>query len=111
MALQEMGRGEEALVTLRRAFELSNDPRIKLNIGELLADMGRFGEALAELSEVPQGIPQRATARRDMAVILLNSPGRKEEGLAALREAAELAPDPDEARLMREELERRMREK
>jgi len=111
MALQEMGRGEEALATLRRAFELSNDPRIRLNIGELLADMGRFGEALTELSEVPPGIPQRATARRDMAVILLNSPGRKEEGLAALREAAELTPDPDEARLMREEIDRRMREK
>jgi len=106
MALEEMGRNEEALAMLRRAFALSNDQRIQLNIGQLLAEMGRFEEAVAALEQVPPGIPQRAAARRDMAVILLNSQGRREEGIAALREAAELTSDPDQARLLREELDR-----
>ena len=109
MALAELNRSEEALAELRYAFEISNDPRIQLNIGELLGDMGRFPEALAALELVPPGLPQRAVARRDMAVILLNSPGRRDEGLAALKEAADLETDPEQAKLLREDYARRMK--
>jgi tetratricopeptide (TPR) repeat protein len=109
MALEEMGRSEEALEELRRSFALSNDPRIQLNIGQLLADMGRFDEAAVVLAQVPRGIPQRGVAQRDLAVILLNQLKRRDEGLAALREAIELETDPEQARLMREELDRMSR--
>lgn len=110
MALEELGRSEEALASLQRAFALSNDPRIQLNIGQLLADMGRFAESLDALAQVPPGTPQRAAARRDMAVILLQIPGKQAEGLAALQEAADLEQDPGQARLLREEVARRTRE-
>jgi len=110
MALEELGRSEEALASLQRAFALSNDPRIQLNIGQLLADMGRFSDALVALAQVPPGTQQRAAARRDMAVILLQIPGKQAEGLAALREAAELEQDPGQARLLREEVARITRE-
>jgi tetratricopeptide (TPR) repeat protein len=109
MALEELGRSEEALEELRTAFALSNDPRILLNIGQLLADMGRFEEAVTTLAQVPSGIPQRAAAQRDLAVILINQLKRPDEGLAALREAAELETDPEQARLLREEVERMTR--
>ena len=41
-----------------------------------------------------------------MAVILLNQLGRRQEGLAALREAASLTGDPGEAALLNEEVAR-----
>lgn len=106
MALEELGRSEESLESLRRAFALSNDLRIQLNIGQLLADMGRYEEAAEALALVPRGSPQRGQAQRDLAVIFLNRIGRREEGLVALREAAELETDPDQAKLLRDELER-----
>lgn len=106
MALEELGRPEESLESLRRAFAMSNDLRIQLNIGELLADMGRYPEAAEALALVPRGSPQRAQAQRDLAVIFLNRMGRREEGIAALREAADLQTDPDQAKLLRDELDR-----
>lgn len=106
MSLEEMGRSEEALEELRRAFALSNDPRIQLNIGQLLADMGRFEEAVVALAQVPRGVAQRGPAQRDLAVILLNHLKRSDEGIAALREAADLESDPEQARLLREEADR-----
>jgi tetratricopeptide (TPR) repeat protein len=106
MALQAMGRLEEALADVRAAIAASGDPRMRLNAGQLLSLLGRDEEAVAELDQVPTGHPDRAAARRDMAVILLNRLGRRAEGIAALREAAALTQDPGEARLLREEADR-----
>jgi tetratricopeptide (TPR) repeat protein len=106
MALEQLGRYEEALAELRDGLNVSGDARIRLNLGQLLASMGRYEEAVEELRLVPNGIPEGATARRDLAVILLNRLGRREEGIEALREAAALTTNPGEATLLREELER-----
>jgi tetratricopeptide (TPR) repeat protein len=105
-ALQNLGRSEEALEAVRAAYAGLGDPRILLNVGQILATMGRYEEAVAELARVPAGIPERAAARRDMAVILLNHLRRREEGIAALREAAALTQDPGEARLLMDEVAR-----
>ncbi|HLQ66221.1 MAG TPA: tetratricopeptide repeat protein [Candidatus Limnocylindrales bacterium] len=106
MALREEGRLEEALSELRAAYALSVDNRIRLNVGEVLADLGRYDEAARELDAVPQGIPERATARRDLALLYINKLGRRQEGIAALTEAAELEPDPRQAAVLRAEAER-----
>ncbi|MGE5174864.1 MAG: glycosyltransferase family 39 protein [Hyphomicrobiales bacterium] len=106
MALRELNRPDEALTELGTAYTLSGDERIHLNIGQLLADMGRYEQAAEELQSVPSGIPERAAAQRDLAVIYLNYLHRREPGIAALREAAALEPDPGQARLLRDELAR-----
>jgi len=106
MALERLGRPEESLGELREALAAAGDPRIRLNIGQVLATLGRYDEAVEELSQVPAGIPERAAARKTMAVMLLNQLGRPEEGIAALREAASLTSDPGEAALLRDEVAR-----
>ncbi len=106
MALERLGRPEEALSELREALAMAGDSRIRLNVGQVLASLRRFDEAVGELSQVPVGVPERAAARRDMAVMLLNQLGRSEEGIAALREAASLTGDPGEAALLRDEVVR-----
>ena len=106
MALHDLNRPGEALQELTTAYTLSGDERIHLNIGQLLADMGRFDEAAKEFESVPSGIPERAAAQRDLAVILINYMHRREEGIAALREAASLEPDAGQARLLQDEIRR-----
>jgi tetratricopeptide (TPR) repeat protein len=94
---------EESLHDLQASLAASGDPRVYLNIGHSLANLGRYEEAVKALGQVPRGIPERAAAQRDMAVILLNELRRRDEGIAALREAAALTSDPGEARLLSDE--------
>ena len=106
MALAGMGRPDPAVPELRQAYALSGDPRVLLNLGAALSDLGRYDQALHVLSLVPSDHAGRPAALRDMGVILLNHLGRTEEGLAALREAARLERDPGEVRLLMQEIER-----
>ncbi|HET9950612.1 MAG TPA: glycosyltransferase family 39 protein [Candidatus Eisenbacteria bacterium] len=103
LALQRLGRLEESLPELRDALTLSGDARVHLNIAQALAALGRYEEAVAELGRVPRDTPERAAAMRDQAVILLNQLGRRDEGIAALKEAAVLTTDPNEAKLLADE--------
>lgn len=105
-ALHELGFRDEAFQEFTAAYELSHDPKILLNLGAALSELGRYDEALRALEIVPAGHPDRANARRDMAVILINKLRRPAEGLAALREAASLAMDPGQARLLQDEVAR-----
>ncbi len=106
LALREQRRSEEALAELSAAYALSVDHRIRLNIGEVLGELGRYEEAARELEAIPQGIPERGIARRDLAIIYINHLGRRDEGIAALAEAAQLEPDPREAAMLRAEAAR-----
>ena len=106
MALQQMGDMKGALDEYTAAFEISTDPRILLNVGAALSALGRYEDAVAALDRVPVGHPERGTARQDMAVILLNNLRRPDEGLACLYEAASLAQDPRQAKLLKDEINR-----
>jgi len=106
MALHELGFKEPSLEEFTAAYELSRDPRVLVNLGSALSELGRYEDALRALEMVPPTHPDRGGARRDMAVILLNHLQRPQEGLAALREAASLARDPGEARLLQTEIAR-----
>jgi tetratricopeptide (TPR) repeat protein len=105
-ALHELGFGEKAFQEFTKAYELSRDPKILLNLGAALSSLGRNEEAIRALETVPAGHSERANARRDMAVIYLNKLHRPAEGLAALREAASLSQDPGQARLLSDEVAR-----
>ena len=106
MALHELGRKEECLREFTEAYQLSNDPKILVNLGAALSDLGRYEDAVRALEMVPESHPDRGNARRDLAVIYLNHLQRPAEGLAALREAASLAQDPGQARLLQDEIAR-----
>ena len=77
-----------------------------LNVGAALTSLGRYEEALAALGQVPADHPDRVTARQDMAVILLNNLHHTPEGLAALREAASLATNPEQVSFLQAEVAR-----
>lgn len=106
LALRDLGRKEEALPELNTALELSGDNRVRLNLAQLLAELGRFDEAASQFEAVPAGVPERGLARRDLGVIYINKLHRPAEGIAALQEAATLEPDPKVAALLREEVAR-----
>ncbi len=106
MALQESGRLEESLEEYVEAYGVAGDHRVLLNVAGALTSMGRYEDAVRTLDRVPPNHPDRGTARQDMAVILLNQLHRNTEGIAALREAASLARDPAQARLLRDEIAR-----
>jgi len=106
MAMQQMGNVTGALDEYTAAFQISGDPRVLLNVGAALSALGRYEDAVAALNRVPVGHPDRGTARQDMAVILLNNLRRPDEGLAALHEAASLARDPQQAKLLTDEINR-----
>jgi len=106
MALAELGRKQDALQEYEMAFGITGDDRVILNIGAALSDLGRYEEAVTALSKVAPDSPQRGTARRDMAVILINHLNRPAEGVDALHEAASLITDPREAQALRDEAAR-----
>jgi tetratricopeptide (TPR) repeat protein len=103
IALQELERGNDALDEFRKAYEISHDGRALIHIGQVLAELGRYEEALTTLRQIPPGHVDRFSAARETALILINGLHRPEEGLAALREAAAISPDPEQtARIDRE---------
>ena len=106
IALYEMGRLHDALDAFRASSTFAPNPTIRINIAAALSELGRYEDAVRELEQVPPGHAMRGTARRDMAVILINHLDRPTEGVVALREAASLAKDPGEARLYMSEVER-----
>ena len=106
MALAQTGRPGPAVPEFEQAYALSGDPRVLVNLGAALSDLGRYDEAVHALSLVPPGHSERPGALRDMGEILVNRLGRTDEGLAALHEAARLEADPGKAQALRQEIER-----
>lgn len=106
LALRELSRPEEALGELQAALGISGDNRIRVNVAQLLAELGRYEEAAQTFASVPEGVPERGLARRDLGVIYINRLHRVPEGVAALQEAAALEKDPREAAMIRSEVAR-----
>jgi len=106
LALRQMGRGADAVAELRVAFSLSGDTRVRMNLAQVYAEIGRYEEAARQFEAIPPESPDRGLARRDLGVIYINKLNRVEEGVAALREAAVLERDPKEQAILRAEIER-----
>ena len=62
--LYRLGRNEEALVELRRAFSLQKDPEIASHLGELLWVMGRKEEARKYFDEARKLDPDNRALKR-----------------------------------------------
>jgi tetratricopeptide (TPR) repeat protein len=95
----------EALAEARKAYELSKqDPRLHVNIAQILALLGRYEEAVNELLLVPPGNPQRGLALRDAAILILKHTNQPTAALAYLRESIQLDPNQEQADLVRKQI-------
>lgn len=106
LALRDVGRPEDGLAEIRKAYAMSLDNRVRIQIGELLVELKRYEEAAREFEAVPAGIPERSEARRDLGIVYIQHLGRRDEGIAALREAAELSQDPRDVAAIKAEVAR-----
>ncbi|HEX5032805.1 MAG TPA: tetratricopeptide repeat protein [Candidatus Eisenbacteria bacterium] len=106
IALQALGKPNEALAEYRKCYEISHDARALIRIGSVLAELERYDEALQVLGQIPEDHPDRFAAAREAALILINGMHKPAEGIAALQEAARLARDPAEAARINQEIAR-----
>jgi Flp pilus assembly protein TadD len=96
LALEALGRTEEAEASLRRAVSRNRgeargheDPRIEL--GAFLARQGRPQEALAPLEDVLKTFPESTRAHLELGRALLQA-NRVEDAAGRLQRAVELEP-------------------
>ena len=106
VALNDLGRREEAVREFEAGYAISQDPRFLMHLGSSLAQMGKPEKALEMFGRVPEGHPDRFAAARERSLLLINILDRPVEGLEALREAGRLAPDEQQARAIQEEASR-----
>src|SRR6185295_16921698 len=75
VALEGLGRGDEALAHYAAAVTLAPDePRAHANHAALLADHGRGGDAVAEYREALRLAPSLVEVRTALAWLLATSP-------------------------------------
>jgi tetratricopeptide (TPR) repeat protein len=72
--LYRLGRKEEALVELRRAWGLMKDPEIGAHIGEALWVLGRRDEAQRYFEEARKLDPENRSLRRTLEKLGLPEP-------------------------------------
>jgi tetratricopeptide (TPR) repeat protein len=77
--LYRLGRKEEALVELRRAWGLMKDPEIGAHIGEALWVLGRHDEAQRYFDESHKLDPDNRSLRRTLERLGLPQPEPKVE--------------------------------
>jgi O-antigen ligase len=95
MANHRLGRRDEALVCMERAFG-QNPNRIYIvnNLGGLYAESGRFDEAIACFAVAADRYPDRIEPRHNLAACLVEA-GRYEEAVTVLEDVPEpLRPPP-----------------
>jgi tetratricopeptide (TPR) repeat protein len=91
-----MGRFMEAMVVCKKGVKAHpDDPSARALLARVYADQGKDRKALEELQAVLGAYPTFAAALR-MAGVLHFRLGEREKGEAALRKAAEVAPDDPE---------------
>jgi tetratricopeptide (TPR) repeat protein len=92
------GRFMEAMVVCKKGVKAHpDDPAARLLLARVYADQGKDRKALEELQAILAAYPTFAAASR-MAGVLHLRLGEREQGEAALRRAAEAAPDDPEVR-------------
>lgn len=93
-----MGRFMEAMVVCKKGVKAHpDDPAAKVLLAKVYADQGKDRKALEELQAVLAAYPTFAAANR-MAGVLHLRLGEKDLGEAALRRAADAAPDDPEVK-------------
>src|SRR5512142_22684 len=93
-----MGRFMEAMVVCKKGVKAHpDDPSARVLLARVFADQGKDRKALEELQAILAAYPTFAAANR-MAGELHMKVGEREQGEAALRRAAESAPDDPEVR-------------
>src|SRR5512141_341914 len=92
------GRFMEAMVVCKKGAKAHpDDPSARVLLARVYAEQGKDRKALEELSAVLAAFPTFVAANR-MAGALHMRLGEREQGAAALRRAAEAAPDDPELR-------------
>jgi tetratricopeptide (TPR) repeat protein len=92
------GRFMEAMVVCKKGVKAHpDDPSARVLLARVYADQGKDRKALEELQAIVAAYPTFAAANR-MAGVLHLRLGEREQGEAALRRAAEAAPDDPEVR-------------
>jgi tetratricopeptide (TPR) repeat protein len=92
------GRFMEAMVVCKKGVKAHpDDPAAKVLLSRVYADQGKDRKALEELGGVLAAFPTFVAANRVAAVLHFRL-GEREQGEAALRRAAEAAPDDPEVR-------------
>ncbi len=93
-----MGRFMEAMVVCKKGVKAHpDDPAAKVLLAKVYAEQGKDRKAIEELQAVLAAYPTFAAANR-MAGVLHLRLGEKELGEAALRRAADAAPDDPEVK-------------
>jgi tetratricopeptide (TPR) repeat protein len=93
-----MGRFMEAMVVCKKGVKAHpDDPAARVLLARVYADQGKDRKALEELQAVLAAYPTFAAANR-MAGVLHLRLGERDAGEAALRRAADAAPDDPEVR-------------
>ena len=72
--LYRLGRSQEALVELRRAWGLARDPEIGAHLGEVLWKLGRREEAQRYFDESARLDPDNRSLRRALQTLGLPAP-------------------------------------
>jgi tetratricopeptide (TPR) repeat protein len=106
MALELLGRHEDARAELAEALRTSGDPQIRVNLASSLESLGRYQEAVTVLEAVPVDHPARAVARRNMGILYSTRLGRPDDALQVLRESITLDPYQQGADAVRAEIRR-----
>jgi len=91
-ALYRLGRNEEALVELRRAWGLMKDPEIGAHVGEVLWVLGRREEAMKYFEESRKLDPDNRSLQRALEKLQVTLPPPPPE--AAVPAVAPAAPEP-----------------
>ena len=93
LALQQMGRREEAVESFRHALEIRPDSvAVHNNLGVVLRELGRTKEAIAHFRQAVTLDPHVFRVHTNLGMALLHQ-GQAEEALEPLREAVCLQPE------------------
>ena len=93
--LEALGRTDEAIADLERAYDLEPDIYTATSLAMLMAYNGRTGDGLALLDEVPASDDELGTLANAQSIVL-GLDGRVDEAVAVLAEATAQKPqDPD----------------
>ena len=115
LAYERMQRPEEAIAAYRTAISWASeasqpDPQPYLDLGSLLLELNRPGEALLPLQQSARLAPRNPMAQQQLGAALEKN-GQDQAAIAAYRRAIELAPEAEHPHFFLGRLLRRLGQK